>query len=116
MTCALINHMAGATREGTVLTAAVNNVITKLASAGLEGEAILAWLDHCSDDDPGVLGALNEMELLINEIVWHMNHVHRTAGVYLAKESSNDQTWHCGMNDTLTLLGEFLNRLRDLAK
>ncbi len=69
------------------LFAVLNNVLSKTTQAGLEGEDILQWLDACAqDNDASALRELNELELMENELIWHVGNVQRTAGVYLTHE------------------------------
>lgn len=69
-----------------VLTACIDNVLLKGASAGVAGQEVLRWLEVCDDGDEQALTALSEMELVIAELLWHIHNVRRTAGLYFNRE------------------------------
>ena len=74
-----------------VLAACVNNVLTKSISAGLEGEEALRWLAQCEEGEQETLATLNEMDLIIAELMWHMHNVRRTVGLYLKRECPEEK-------------------------
>lgn len=110
----LLENTVGEKRDGAVLMAVINNVIVKIASAGLAGDNILQWLDSCSDDDENVLADLNEADLIVNELIWHVNHVHRTAEGYFDKEGDAGGIPSQARNDMVKKVAAHIGRLRDL--
>lgn len=110
----LLESAAGKHRYGGVLLAVLNNVMVKMVSAGIEGDQLLGWLQSCRDGDQGALPDLNEIELITNELVWHVNHVHRTASSYC--QQCGDSSPQQQLDKIMTQLTGHIARLRELAE
>ncbi|HHM04796.1 MAG TPA: HD domain-containing protein, partial [Gammaproteobacteria bacterium] len=70
-----------------VLMMSINNVLTKTAAAGLEGDETLSWLAGIQDGEDDVLPDLNELELAENELLWHIQSLLRAADNYFDSEA-----------------------------
>lgn len=110
----LLENMVGGRRPGAALLAVINNVIVKIASAGLAGDSILEWLNSCKDGEEDILPDLNETDLIVNELIWHVNHVHRTAEGYFDKEADTDHIPPQARNGLVKKITDQIARLRDL--
>lgn len=97
------------------LIAVLNNVLMKTTSAGLEGDDILQWLDGCAqDDDAGALRELNELELMENELFWHIGNVQRTAGIYFNRECPEEKDVCRPLHEIMRQIGAGLAEARAL--
>jgi HD-GYP domain-containing protein (c-di-GMP phosphodiesterase class II) len=109
----LLEKMAGEKQYGATLIAVLNNVLVKIASAGLGGTYVLDWLSSCGDDDENALSDLNETDLMVNELIWHVNHVQRTAEGYFEKECVSVGTAHKDMDELIQKIVARVTQLRN---
>ena len=113
----LMKHTADQKNSPTWVTlhALLKNVLTKTTSSGLEGEDILQWLDGCAqDDDVSALRELNELELMENELFWHVGNVQRTAGIYFNRECSKENETSRTLQEVMQQIGLCLAEARAL--
>lgn len=88
----------------------VNHILNRLESSGLTSDGLLEWLTVCAKEgDRTASPELNEIELMQNELVWHLNNLRRVSDTYLDELcDGGEQSGHSAVRQLTTGLAALL--------
>lgn len=79
-------------RNASAALTVVSHVVSKAAAAGITGDNFMEWLRGCArDGQEDALLELNEVELMQNELFWHLNNARRQFEAFAENECAADE-------------------------
>lgn len=108
----LLDGGIGKDRGGATLITIVNNTIVKMTSSGFDGDQLLSWLSSCNDDSEETLTDLYQTDLISGELMWHLNHVHRSVETYCEQCDPNQPSYRAA-KEIMQQVGGYVGSLRN---